>query len=142
MASLKSLILLKSYDILCEITVLADLDDIFLSKLQLQFQQRYSDLSCRKLETMWYCTFHLSNCQRKYYVREFKYYTEKICVFFAYVIYLFPLLLYHYNYSINPFIIQFSVLSRVCIYLEKFVMLLFITRASCNKINEKISEEL
>lgn len=94
----------------------------FLSKLQLEFQQRYSDLSCRKLENMWYCTFHLSSCQRKYHVREI--YREKnaySCLFLAYVIYLFPLLLYYYNYSISPFIIYFSALSQVYIYFDKFV---------------------
>lgn len=123
MAFLKYLILLYSYEILYEITIIVDLDDIFLSKLQLEFQQRYSDLSCRKLENMWYCTFHLSSCQRKYHVREI--YREKnaySCLFLAYVIYLFPLLLYYYNYSISPFIIYFSALSWVYIYLDKFVM--------------------
>lgn len=50
MAFSKYLILLKSYEIQYEITVIVGLDDTFLSKLQLQFQQRYSDLSCRKLE--------------------------------------------------------------------------------------------
>lgn len=39
MAFLKYLILLKSYEILYEITVIVDSDDTFLSKLQLQFQQ-------------------------------------------------------------------------------------------------------
>lgn len=52
MAFLKYLILRKSYEILYEITVIEDLHDTFLSELQLQFQKRYSDLSCRKLETM------------------------------------------------------------------------------------------
>lgn len=43
------LILLMSYEISYEITVIVDLNDTFLSKLQLQFQQRCSNLSCRKL---------------------------------------------------------------------------------------------